>query len=216
MANRMAKQAAVIQAPAQVAQAATGAVVGYARTSTVEQEAGLDAQARDLKAAGCTKLFSERLSSIGHRPQLAAALDYLREGDVLVVTKPDRLARSTAHLLEIVTQLEARGVGLRVLSMGGQELDTRNPTSRLTLTVLAAIAEFERTLMLERQKEGIAAAKADGKYKGRKPTVTVQADEMRRLLAGGMTPAAIARHLGVARSSVYRVIDPAGSAEAGA
>jgi DNA invertase Pin-like site-specific DNA recombinase len=208
MANRTAKAKQAISATEQVAHATTGAMVGYARTSTVEQEAGLDAQVRDLRAAGATKLFTEQRSSIGDRPRLAACLDYLREGDTLIVTKPDRLARSTAHLLSIVEDLGKRGVGVVLLSMGGQRIDTRSATGKLMLTMMAAVAEFERELMLERQREGIAKAKAEGAYKGRAPTVARQADEMRKMLAAGMKPAEVARTLGVARSSVYRIALP--------
>ena len=101
----------------------------------IEQEAGLAAQDRDLRAAGCARVFAEQISSVATvRPQLVAALDYLRPGDVLVVTKPDRLARSTADLLGIVETLKARSVGLRILSMGGGELDTRSPTGMLMVT----------------------------------------------------------------------------------
>ena len=132
-----------------------GMVVGYARTSTADQEAGLEAQERDLRAAGCKKLYTEQVSATERRPRLEAALDYTREGDVLVVTKPDRLARSTADLLAIVARLESKGVALRILSMGGGAggLDTRDPTNRFMLTMLGAVAEFERNLMRERQKE---------------------------------------------------------------
>ncbi len=185
--------------------------IGYARTSTVEQAAGIEAQQRDLKAAGCEKVFAERVSSVATRAQLEACIEFAREGDVLVVTKPDRLARSVADLLAIVARLEAKGIALLVLSMGGQPVDTRTATGKLTLTMLGAVAEFERTLMLERQREGIAKAKDDGKYKGRVPTVARQAEDMRRLLAEGVKPAEIARRMGVARSSVYRVLFPNGA-----
>lgn len=181
-------------------------LVGYARTSTVEQEAGLEAQERDLRAAGCTKIFAERVSSVARRAQLEAALDYVREGDVLVVAKPDRLARSVAHLCAIVTQLEGKGVGLRVLSMGGDEVDTRTPTGKLMLTLLGAVAEFERGLMLERQREGIAKAKSEGRYKGRVPTAQRQAETVLKLKAEGVRPAAIAQQLGIGRASVYRIL----------
>jgi DNA invertase Pin-like site-specific DNA recombinase len=182
-------------------------LVGYARTSTTEQVAGLEAQERDLKAAGVERVFREQVSSVAVRDALKAALAYLRDGDALVVTKPDRLARSTQELLTIHADLEKRGVGLVVLSMG---LDTRNgcnPTAKLTLTVLAGVAEWERQMMLERQREGIAKAKAEGKYKGRAPTVARQGDEIRRRLAAGEKPARLARELGVARSSIYRMKD---------
>jgi DNA invertase Pin-like site-specific DNA recombinase len=181
-------------------------LVGYARTSTVEQEAGLDAQVRDLRAAGCEKLFAERVSSVARRAQLEAALDFARQGDVLVVAKPDRLARSTADLLAIVAALESKGVALMILSMGGQPLDTRAPTGRLMLTMLGAVAEFERALMLERQREGIARAKADGKYRGRAPTARRLADDVLRLKREGIAPTRIAQQLGIGRASVYRIL----------
>jgi DNA invertase Pin-like site-specific DNA recombinase len=192
--------------------AAKGAVVGYARTSTAEQEAGLAAQERDLRAAGCGKVFAERVSSVGKRAQLDAALDYLREGDVLMVTKPDRLARSVADLLGIVGELDAKGVALHVMSMGGGALDTGDATGRMMLTVLGAVAEFERTLMLERQREGIARAKAEGRYKGRKPTARAKAGEIQRLRGQGLRPTEIAGRLGIGRASVYRVLKSNGGA----
>jgi DNA invertase Pin-like site-specific DNA recombinase len=182
-------------------------IVGYVRTSTTDQLAGLEAQQRDLRAVGAKKLFCEQASSIGARAQLEAALEFLREGDVLAVTKPDRLARSTANLLRIVEELTTRGIGLLVLSMGGERLDTRNPTSKLMLTILAGVAAWEREIMLERQREGIAKAKGAGRYRGRKPSISPA--EIMRLRGEGLGPAAIARHLGVARSSVYRLLPAA-------
>ena len=180
-------------------------LVGYGRTSTVEQAAGLEAQERDLKAAGCERVFSERVSSVAKRAELENVLCFVRASDVFVVTKPDRLARSTADLLSIVARLEARGVGLVVLSMGGQQIDTRTATGKLMLTMLAAVATFERDLMLERQKEGVAKAKAEGKYKGRAPTARRQSDEVLRLRSEGVTPTEIAKRLGMSRMSVYRI-----------
>lgn len=184
-------------------------LIGYARTSTVEQEAGLEAQQRDLAAAGCNKVFAEQVSSLASRAQLEAALDYAREGDALVVTKPDRLARSTADLLAIVGRLEAKGAGLVVLSMGDERLDTRNPTSKLMLTILGAVAAWEVSIMKERQKEGIAKAKAEGKYRGRKPTAQAKAADVLRLRAEGLGATAIAERLGIGRASVYRVLEGA-------
>ena len=182
-------------------------LVGYARTSTADQVAGLEAQRRDLEAAGATKIFSEHISATAKRNALEECLRFVREGDTLMVTKPDRLARSTADLLAIQTDLEERGVDLVIQSMG---LDTRgngsNPTTRLQLTILAAVAQFERELMLERQKEEIAKAKAQGKYKGRTPTVERQRDRIIKLADQGIRPTEIARDLGVARSSVYRML----------
>ena len=190
-------------------------IVGYARTSTLEQEAGLAAQERDLRAAGCERVFSERVSSVARRAQLEAALDFVRVGDTLAVTKLDRLARSVPDLLAIIARLEARGVALRVLSMGGSEVDTRTPTGRLMLTMLGAVAEFERALMLERQREGIARAKAEGKYRGRKPTARAKAAEVRALRAEGLRPAEIARRLGIGRASVYRALEATPATAAG-
>lgn len=180
--------------------------VGYARTSTSEQDAGLEAQLRDLSAAGCTKLFREQVSSVARRAALAECLQFLREGDVLTVTKPDRLARSTAELLAIEADLSKRSVGLVILSMGGQQLDTRNPTSKLMLTILAGIAAWEREIMLERQREGIARAKAEGKYKGRAPTARRHAVEIAAMRQQGISARVIAKQLGINRASVYRVI----------
>ena len=203
----MARKSAPVPAAAPTA---TGSIIGYARTSTIEQEAGLAAQERDLRATGCIRVFAEQISSVVTlRPQLAAALDYLRPGDVLVVTKPDRLARSTADLLAIVEALNARNVGLRILSMGGGEVDTRSPTGRLMVTMLGAIAAFERELMLERQREGIRRAAEEGKYKGRAPTARRKADEVAELRAAGIGPSEIARRLGIGRASVYRIIGAA-------
>jgi DNA invertase Pin-like site-specific DNA recombinase len=180
-------------------------IIGYARTSTLDQVAGLEAQVRDLQTAGCEKLFVEQVSSVdvAAREKLALALDYVREGDVLVATKLDRLARSVAHLLSIVEQLEAKGVALRVLDLG---VDTRTAQGRLMLTLLGGIAQFEREIMLERQREGIAKAKAAGKYKGRKPTAREKAAEVHRLRAAGVPAAEIAERLGIGRASAYRIL----------
>jgi DNA invertase Pin-like site-specific DNA recombinase len=181
-----------------------GLKVGYGRTSTLEQQAGLDAQIRDLKKAGCEKVFSEQISSIGKRPQLEAAVDFIREGDTLVVTKLDRLARSMQHLLEIAERVKAKGADLCVLNLGA---DTSTATGRLMFTVIGAVGAFEREMMLERQREGIAKAKAEGKYKGRKPTAREKAAEIAALRANGMRPVDIARRLGIGRASVYRLLE---------
>lgn len=176
---------------------------GYARVSTVEQVAGLEAQERDLRATGCTKLFTEMASSVAKRDQLAAAVSYLREGDTLCVTKLDRLCRSVADLVTITETLRAKGVALRIISIN---LDTSTPTGKLMLNLLGSIAEFERELMLERQREGIAKAKADGKYRGRVPTARRASPDVHRLRTAGVTPSAIALQLKMSRSSVYRIL----------
>lgn len=184
-----------------------GQLVGYARTSTTDQKAGLEAQLRDLRGAGCAKLFHEELSAVATtRPELDRALDYVREGDTLVVTKPDRLARSTADLLAIAKALDTKGVTLRILSMN---VDTSTATGKLMLTLLGGIAEFERDLMLERQREGIAKAKQEGKYKGRAPTARAKADDVLRLKGEGMTADAIAAKLDIGRASVFRILKDA-------
>lgn len=184
-------------------------LIGYARTSTTEQEAGLAAQERDLKATGCEKVFSEKASSVSEREVLKRALEFAREGDTLVITKIDRLARSTIHLWEIVRDLDAKGVGLRVLNLGGEVVDTRSATGRLILTIFAGFAQFEREMMLERQREGIAKAKQEGKYKGRKPTARAKSDDVLALAAQGKNPSEIAAAVGIGRGSVYRILDTA-------
>ncbi|RAZ82373.1 recombinase family protein [Cereibacter johrii] len=181
-------------------------IVGYARTSTTEQKAGLEAQLRDLSATGCERIFREEVSSVDtdKRVELEAALGFLRDGDVLVVTKLDRLARSVKHLLEIVDRLDAKKADLRILGMG---IDTGTPNGRLMLTILGGIAQFEREIMLERQREGIAKAKAEGKYKGRKPTGEDKTTELRRLVeAEGVAVPEAAKRLGIGRATAYRLI----------
>src|SRR4028119_2056030 len=177
--------------------------VGYARTSTLEQVAGFEAQIAALTAAGCEKVFREQVSSVAPRSELQAALSFAREGDVLTVTKLDRLARSVAHMGQIVADLEKRKVGLRVLDLG---LDTSTATGQLMLNVLGSVAQFERAMMLERQRDGIAKAKADGKYKGRAPTAMRQAQRIKELAAEGLTRRAIAQALSVSERSVYRAM----------
>jgi len=183
-------------------------LVGYARTSTLDQTAGLEAQERELAEAGCTKVFVEQVSSVDvkAREALAQALEFVREGDTLVVTKLDRLARSVAHLMELLEMIEAKGASLRILSMG---IDTSTATGKLMLTLLGGVAEFERSIMLERQREGIAKAKALGKYKGRKPTAKAKAEEVLKLHQEGVGGTAIAKRLGIGRASVYRILNDA-------
>lgn len=181
----------------------SGAVIGYGRTSTVDQHAGLDDQIAELTAAGCTRIFSEQVSSVdAARPQLQAALQFLRDGDEFVCTKPDRLARSTTELLRIVEELSQRGVRVRLLSMN---IDTSTATGKLLLTLMGAVATFERQVMLERQKAGIAKARADGKFKGRAPTARAKAAEVHRLVAAGCKPAEIMKLTNISRASFYRI-----------
>ena len=181
-------------------------LVGYARTSSLAQVAGLEAQERELRTAGCEG-FAEQVSSIAQREQLEVALDYVREGDTFTVTKLDRLARSVGDLLAIVARLEAKKVSLRVLAMSGAEpLDTGTAIGRLMLAVIGAVGQAEREAMLERQREGIGKAKREGRYKGRVPTARRKADDIIRLKEEGVRPSEIASRLGIGRASVYRVL----------
>lgn len=185
-------------------------LVGYARVSTLDQNPALQIDA--LKAAGCEKLFVEKASGASRdRPELKAAIDYVREGDTLVVWKLDRLARSLKQLIETVAMLEARGIGLRSLT---ESIDTTTAGGRLIFHIFGALAEFERTVIRERTKAGLSAARARGRVGGRPakllpndvkaakalladPTITV-ADVAKRL---GVSPATLYRHLPAARST---------------
>ena len=177
------------------------AVIGYARVSTSGQS--LEVQLDQLQAAGCERLYQEKISGADStRPELAIMLDYVRHNDVVVVSKLDRLARSTKHLLEIVEVLVSKCVALRILNIN---LDTGTPTGKMMLTMLAAIGQFEREMMLERQRDGIAKAKEEGKYKGRKATARAKSGEVASLLAEGKTKEAVAAELGIGVASVYRI-----------
>jgi DNA invertase Pin-like site-specific DNA recombinase len=180
-------------------------LIGYARVSSTGQD--LDVQLEALEAAGCIKVFREKQSgrSTVGREALEDALGYVREGDTLVVTRLDRLARSVGDLHNIIAKLTAKGVAFRCLAQGG--VDTGTSSGKLMLGILGAVAEFETDIRKERQLEGIAKAKAAGVYKGRKPSVPV--DDVRRLHGEGMGATAIADQLGVGRASVYRALGKA-------
>lgn len=177
--------------------------IGYARTSTLEQAAGLQAQEKELKAVGCEEIFKEQVSATGPRKELEKALAFTRKGDTLTVTKLDRLARSTTHLWQIVQQLQDKGAHLRVLE---PDISTSSATGKLILTLMSGIAQFEREMMLERQREGIEKARREGKYKGRARTAEAKADEVWTLTEKGLGPSKIAQQLGIGRSSVYRIL----------
>lgn len=181
------------------------ATIGYARVSSVGQS--LEVQQEALRDAGCDKVFAEKRSGrkASDREQLALALDFIREGDTLVVTRLDRLARSVIDLHQLVARITEKGAAFRVLQQSG--IDTSTSTGKLTLAVLAAVAEFEADIRAERQKEGIEAAKAKGVYKGR--PATIDAASIQAALAAGEAPSALAKRLGVARSTVYRLRDQA-------
>lgn len=181
------------------------ALIGYARVSSSGQS--LDVQLEQLSEAGCEKVFSEKRSgtTTTGREQLDLALDYVREGDVFVVTRLDRLARSLVDLKGITDRLTAKSVGLRVLQQGGK-FDTTSSMGKMVLGLLGLFAEFENDLRRERQRDGIAKAKERGVYagKGRKPSVDVA--EVQRRHAAGERPADIARAMKIGRASVYRAL----------
>jgi len=181
-------------------------LIGLARTSTLEQVAGLESQIRDLEAFGCERVFKEQVSSVAEREQLKAALGMLRTGDTLVCTKLDRLARSVQHLGQIIERINSAGASLVILDMGGTAVDTSNSTGKLILNVMSSVAQFEREMMLERQREGIAKAKADGKYKGRKPTARAKTDMVKLALDKGISKAQICRDFDISKTSLYRII----------
>lgn len=181
--------------------------VGYARTSTIDQRAGLADQVAQLQQAGCERIWQEHASALDRdRIELGACLAYLREGDTFVVTKPDRLARSVRDMLAIIDTLRGKLVDVRILSIGA---DTTTATGKLILTILAGVAEMEREIMLERQRAGIAKAQAEGKYKGRPRVMTVQdVAEVRAAIDAGGSPSREARRLGVSRATLYRALQP--------
>ncbi|WP_429462010.1 recombinase family protein [Paraburkholderia sp. JPY465] len=184
----------------------TGAfLIGYARVSTRDQD--LTNQEAQLRAAGCGRIFAEKVTGTRRtRPQLDRMLDHLRTGDVLIVTRLDRLARSIRDLLDIVERVREAGAGLR--SLAEPWADTTTPAGRMVLTVFAGIAEFERSLIVERTSIGRAAAKARGTKFGRKPTLTTaQLDHIYRLADEGNTSMReIAALFGIHRSTLFRLL----------
>lgn len=179
--------------------------VGYARVSTLDQNPALQIDA--LKAAGCERVFTEKASGANRdRPELKAALDYIRAGDTLVVWKLDRLARSTHQLIETAENLESRGIGLKVLDQG--VIDTTTPHGRLFYEIAGAFAQFERSLIRERTRAGLAAARARGRVGGRPPALGP--DEIRKARAMLADPeisvVEVAAQLGVTQATLYRHI----------
>jgi DNA invertase Pin-like site-specific DNA recombinase len=176
-------------------------IIGYARVSTTDQD--LSIQKATLKAAGCEVIRAEKRSgtTTKGRDELKTVLDFLRDGDVLMVTRIDRLARSIGDLQDIVRAVRARGA---VLKATEQPIDTSTAAGKCFLDMLGVFAEFETNLRRERQLEGIAKAKAAGVYKGRPPSI--EATRVRELKAQGLGPSEIARALKIGRASVYRVL----------
>jgi DNA invertase Pin-like site-specific DNA recombinase len=182
----------------------TSQLIGYARVSTTDQTADLQQDA--LTAAGCSRIFTDTMSgSTTERPALAAMMDHLRSGDTLVVWKLDRLGRSLQHLLDVVTELDKRGVEFRSLS---EALDTTTAGGRLIFSIFGAIAEFERNLIQERTRAGLTAARARGRVGGRPHKLTKDQIRTARKLyeAKDMTVEEIGRVLGVSRSTINRVV----------
>lgn len=182
-------------------------LVGYGRISTSDQNT--DAQRDALMATGCERIFLDTASGkLARRPKLDAALDFLRPGDTLVITKLDRLGRSVRNLVDLAAALAARRVDLRVLDQG---IDTSTPGGKLTFHILGAIAEFERDLISERTRDGLNAARARGRKGGRRPKMTpAKLETARRLYsAREHTVAQIAEIIGVSRSTVHRVLSVA-------
>lgn len=182
------------------------AIYGYARVSTTDQD--LTIQEIALRRAGCEVVRAEKVSgtSTEERQELKTLLEFLREGDTLVCTRVDRLARSVFDLQMIVRTLQERGVTLRATE---QPIDTSTPAGKAFLDMLGVFAEFETNLRRERQLEGIVRAKAKGVYKGRKPTARAKAGEVRRLAEEGVAKVEIAKRLRISRASVYRVLGAA-------
>jgi len=177
-------------------------IYGYARISTLGQT--LDTQLAQLKTAGIDRLVSEKVSGVKQRRELEKLLDRLEPGDVLVVTKLDRLARSTLDLLQIVARIGQQGAGFR--SLGDSWADTTTPHGRLMMTILAGIAEFERELILQRTGEGRARAKAEGVQFGRKPKLTPhQRREVLRRLGEGEAMRQIAKTFNVDHTTISRM-----------
>ncbi|MBD3756255.1 MAG: recombinase family protein [Gammaproteobacteria bacterium] len=175
-------------------------IVGYARVSSTGQNEA--AQVETLKVKGAEKIFIEKASGTKRqgRPKLAKAIEWARAGDVLMITRLDRLARSVTDLHAIAGELQAKHVDLIVTE---QNIDTTTSTGRLMFNMLASIAEFENDLRRERQAEGIAKAKAEGRYKGR--PAKIDAEAIKAALDAGGKPSEVARRFNIARSSVYRL-----------
>lgn len=183
----------------------TSSLIGYCRVSTDAQE--LTQQREALAAVGCARIFAEKVSGAKRdRAELARMLDHLRPGDVVTVTRLDRLARNTRDLLDIAEQLASKGAGLR--SLAEPWADTTTPAGKMVLTVFAGIAEFERSLIVERTRSGRVAAQQRGVQFGRRPSLSAdQVAHARQQIEGGKSPGEVAKLLGVHRSTLYRSLN---------
>jgi len=188
-------------------------IYGYARTSTFDQQYGLDDQIAQLTKAGCEHVFSEQVSAtdMEGRTEWRKMIQILKAGDVVSITKIDRAARNIADMVRITETLDSIGAAIRILDM---HIDTHTPTGKLMLNIFASVAQFERDQMLVRQRIGIEAAKAKDRtlpleqrtYRGAKPTARAKAAEVHALLAAGRTKEQIARALNIGIASVYRIL----------
>lgn len=175
-------------------------IVGYARVSTTDQN--LEVQLDELKGHGCERIFTDKATgATTDRAGLTDIMQFVREGDTLVVTRLDRFARSLTDLYALLEKLTGSGVSFHCLR---QSIDTTTSAGKLTLAILGAVAEFENDLRRERQREGIAKAKARGVYRGRRASIDREA--VYRLAGEGLSAGAIARQLDITRTSVYRII----------
>lgn len=186
------------------------ALIGYARVSTAEQDTALQTDA--LNKAGCERIFEDTVSGAkADRPGLAEALAYLRDGDVLAVWRLDRLGRSLPHLIDTIAALEARGVGFRSLT---EAIDTTTPGGRLIFHVFGALGQFERDLIRERTKAGLAAAATRGRKGGRKPVVTTEKlQRAREHLANGLNVREVAARLKIGKTALYAALQAASAAD---
>lgn len=180
--------------------------VGYAQVSTKGQSESLETQREALEAAGCTRVFQDTISGAkAARPGLKAALDYMRDDDVLVVTRLDRLGRTALDTLRTIEDLGKRDVAVIVMK---PELDTRTKEGRLMVTIMSGLAEFERDLLIERTKEGVAHARAEGRVAGPKPKLSAKQVRLaRKAIAGGESVSSVARSLNVSRQTLYRALE---------
>ena len=181
------------------------AKVGYARVSTLDQDTGLQLDA--LSAAGCAKVFEDHASGArADRQGLRQALDYVRDGDMLIVWKLDRLGRSLQHLIETVATLEKRGVGFRSIT---EAIDTTTPGGRLVFHLFGALGQFEKDLIQERTRAGLKAAAARGRKGGRKPVITAEKLERARTIIGkGLTVREAAVRIKVGKTALYEALSP--------
>ncbi|MEZ5508098.1 MAG: recombinase family protein [Gammaproteobacteria bacterium] len=180
-------------------------IVGYARVSTTDQDTAMQTDA--LRKAGCERIYEESKSGKSKdRPELNRCLDVLREGDVLVVWRLDRLGRSLKDLIEVVSELESKGIGFQSLN---ESIDTTSPSGKLIFHVFAALSEFERSLIQERTKAGLAAARARGRKGGRPKKLT--RDQIRKAKAmlsdPMMTKSEVAKHFGVSRVTLNAALE---------